>query len=357
MNRLLVGLVCALLVALAVIGFAEPGTSVPEPRADQEWPVYGGTQENTKYSPLDQINRDNVDQLEVAWVYHAGDEGYTIETNPLVIDGVLYATSPSVNAFALDAATGEEIWTFDPYADGPDAENRPSRSGAVSRGVAYWEDGDDRRIFFGIGPYLYALDAQTGRLMPDFGRDGMVELLKGLGRDVDGFFLRMSSPGIVYQDLLIVGAQVGEGHGPTAPGHVRAFDVRTGEQRWIFHTIPKPGEFGYETWPKDAWKTFGGANAWSGFSLDEARGLVFFGTGSPSHDHFGRDRHGQNLFGNSLMALNAETGERVWHYQLVHHDLWDYDLPTPPSLVTVEHDGQADRRGGAGDEDGDALPF
>ena len=337
MNRLLVGLVCALVVALAVIGFAGPKTSVPEPRADQEWPVYGGTQENTKYSPLDQINRDNVEGLEMAWVYHTGDEGYTIECNPIIVDGVLYATSPSVNAFALDAATGEEIWMFDPYAD---AAERPRGGDAANRGVAYWEDGEDRRIFFGRGPYLYALDAQTGRPVPGFGEGGKVALLEGLDREVDGLFYRMTSPGIVYKDLLIVGAQAGEGYGATAPGHVRAYDVRTGERRWIFHTIPYPGEFGYETWPEDAWKTFGGNNPWSGFSLDEERGLVFFSTGSPSHGHFGADRHGENLFGNSIMALNAETGERVWHYQLVHHDLWDYDLPTPPNLVTVEHDGQ-----------------
>ena len=340
MNRLLIGFACSLLIALTMGGSAGPDTPAPERRADGEWPVYGGTKANTKYSPLDQINRDNVHRLEVAWVYHAGDEGYTIETNPIVVDGVLYATSPSVNALALDAATGEEIWTFDPYADEADVAERPSRAGAVSRGVAYWEDGEDRRIFLGFGPYLYALDAQTGRPVPGFGTDGRVDLLQGLDRDVGSAFLRMSTPGLVYEDLIIVGAQVGEGHGPTPPGHVRAFDVRTGERRWIFHTIPHPGEFGYETWPEEAWKTFGGANAWSGFSLDEARGLVFFGTGSPSHDHFGADRHGQNLFGNSVVALNAETGERVWHYQLVHHDLWDYDLPTPPNLVTVEHDGR-----------------
>ena len=326
-------------ILLTLLSCAGPSETVVEENGDQAWPVTSATKGNTKYSPLDQINRDNVHQLEVAWEYHTGDEGYSIECNPIIIGNTLYATSPSVNAFALEAATGEERWVFDPYAFIGDTK-RMRKSSAVNRGMAYWEDGEDRRLFFGVGPYMFALDARNGQPIPSFGQQGRIDLLQGLDRDVEGLWINASSPGIIYQDLLIVGAQVGEGEGKTPPGHVRAYDVRTGERRWIFHTIPYPGEYGYDTWPKEAWKTFGGANAWGGLSLDEERGLLFFGTGSPSHDHFGANRHGQNLFGNSVVALKAETGERVWHYQLVHHDLWDYDLPTPPNLVTVEHDGQ-----------------
>ena len=326
-------------ILLTLLSCAGPNETVVEENGDQAWPVTSATKGNTKYSPLDQINRDNVHQLEVAWEYHTGDEGYSIECNPIIIGNTLYATSPSVNAFALEAATGRELWVFDPYAFIGDTK-RMRKSSAVNRGMAYWEDGEDRRLFFGVGPYMFALDARNGQPIPSFGEQGRIDLLKGLDRDVEGLWINASSPGIIYHDLLIVGAQVGEGEGKTPPGHVRAYDVRTGERRWIFHTIPYPGEYGYDTWPKEAWKTFGGANAWGGLSLDEARGLLFFGTGSPSHDHFGINRHGQNLFGNSVVALKAETGERVWHYQLVHHDLWDYDLPTPPNLVTVTHDRQ-----------------
>jgi len=339
MNYTSVTISIALFCALTVSSCTVTSEKTGEELQDQDWPVASATKGNTKYSPLNQINRDNVHQLEVAWEYRTGDEGYSIECNPIVIDRVLYATSPSVNAFALDASTGQELWTFDPYAYEGNNE-RMTGSWAVNRGVTYWEDGEDRRIFFGAGPYMYALNAQTGAPVDSFGERGRVDLLQGLDRDVEGLPISATSPGIVYRNLLIVGARVSEGAGEGVPGHVRAYDVRTGERKWIFHTIPHPGEYGYETWPEEAWKTFGGANAWGGFSLDEARGLVFFGTGSPSHDHFGANRLGQNLFGNSVVALEAATGERVWHYQLVHHDLWDYDLPTPPNLVTVAHDGQ-----------------
>ncbi len=309
------------------------------PQHDHDWPVTSASKGNTKYSPLDQINRENVHQLEVAWEYHTGDEGYSIECNPIIINGVLYATSPTVSAFALDAATGKELWVFDPFAYEGD-NDRMRKNSAVNRGIASWQEGEEHRLFFGTGPFMYAIDAKTGQPIQSFGEKGRIDLLHGLDREVEGLWINASSPGIVYKNLLIVGAQVSEREGVVAPGHVRAYDVRTGERKWIFHTIPYPGEYGYDTWPKDAWETFGGANAWSGFSLDEERGMVFFGTGSASHDHFGINRHGQNLFANSVVALNAETGERAWHYQLVHHDLWDYDVPTPPNLLTVTHDGQ-----------------
>ncbi len=337
------------LITILLFSCAGPHENVNQPITNQDWPVASATKGNTKYSPLTQINRDNVAQLEVAWEYHTGQEGFSIECNPIIINKTLYATSPAVTAFALEAATGKEIWTFDPFAyeadrnqdeNQSDGKKRLRKSSAVNRGLAYWKEGEEHRLFLGVGPYMFALDVQSGQPIQSFGENGRIDLLKGLDREVDGLWINASSPGIVYKDLLIVGAQMGEDKGAVPPGHVRAYDVRTGERRWIFHTIPYPGEYGYDTWPKDAWKTFGGANAWSGFSLDEERGLVFFGTGSGSHGHFGANRHGQNLFANSVVALNVETGERVWHYQLVHHDLWDYDLPTPPNLITVEHDGQ-----------------
>jgi len=336
-------LLCIVSICLGGLSCTSPAKVTEADTQSQDhrhWRVANASKGNTKYSALDQINRENVHLLKVAWVYQAGDEGYTIECNPIVIGNILYATTPSVNAFALEATTGKELWTFDPYAyEGQ--SGRLTGSWAVNRGVTYWEDGESQTILFGAGPYLYALDAQTGEPRQDFGERGRIDLLKGLDREIVKGDISATSPGIVYKDLIIVGARVSEGAGEVVPGHVRAYDVRTGERRWIFHTIPHPEEYGYDTWPEDAWKTFGGANAWGGFSLDEKRGMVFFGTGSPSHDHFGNNRHGKNLFGNSVVALNAETGERIWHYQLVHHDLWDYDIPTPPNLITVMHEGQS----------------
>ncbi len=307
--------------------------------AGSGWEVTSGDKANTKYSSADQINRDNVHLLELAWEYKAGEAGYSIQCNPIIIDTVLYGTSPRVHAFAIDARTGEEIWQFDPNAY--EAENnRLSRSTGANRGVTWWSDGTSSTIFFGRGPFMYALDAINGQPRSSFGERGRIDLQKDLDREIDGAFINASSPGIIYKDMLIVGAQLSEGGGVTAPGHVRAYDVRTGQRRWIFHTIPHPGEYGYDTWPEDAWKTFGGANPWGGFSLDEDRGILYFGTGSASNDHFGIDRTGDNLFANCVVALDAETGERIWHYQVVHHDLWDYDIPTPPNLVTVTHDGK-----------------
>lgn len=303
--------------------------------AGRDWPVYGGDAAGTKYSPLAQINRQNVRRLRPAWIFRCDDlqgPGSTIECNPLVIDGMLYLTSPGLKVLALEAATGQPRWRFDPW------EGRGGRG--VNRGVTWWSDGADKRLFFVAGSFLYALDATTGQLVRGFGKAGRVDLREGLDRDVFFLYVTASSPGIIYKDLLILGSTVGEGPGPSAPGHIRAFDVRTGARRWIFHTIPHPGEFGYETWPPNAWKTAGGANCWGGMTLDERRGWVFCGTGSPSYDHWGGNRIGQNLFGNCVLALRADTGERVWHFQVVHHDLWDYDIPCPPNLVTVRHRGR-----------------
>src|SRR5437867_2110380 len=285
---------------------------------------------------LDQINRRNVGRLKVAWIYHTGDlpaDGHSeIQATPIVVNGVLYTTTPALAAIALRAASGTLLWRFDPFA-------HRARESHVNRGVVYWADGGDRRIFFAAGRRLYALDAQTGHPIPTFGDSGSVDLGVGLGRDVTDAYLVSTSPGVVYKDILIWGTRVGEEEG-AAPGHVRAYDARTGKIRWTFHTIPWPGEFGYDTWPADAYKTAGGANSWAGMTVDTARGFVYIPTGSASPDFYGGDRLGANLFANSLLALDATTGKRIWHFQTVHHDLWDRDLPASPNLVTVKHNGK-----------------
>ena len=249
---------------------------------------------------------------------------------------MLYGTSAQLKTFALDAATGRELWVFNPFAAGATAHSL-----GVNRGVVFWEAGDDRRILVAAGQRLYALDARTGKPIPSFGGTGSVSLLEGLGRDVSSLYVLSNTPGAIYKDLLILGTRVSEGPGPAAPGHIRAYDVRTGKIRWTFRTIPSPGDFGYDTWPPDAWTRIGGVNPWSGISVDTVRGLVFLPVGSAAFDFWGGNRHGANLFANCVLALRADTGERVWHYQLVHHDLWDRDPPTAPVLVRVQHDGRA----------------
>ncbi len=311
--------------------------------SDQNWPVSLGDKHSSQYSTLDQITTENVKELEVAWTYDAGERPtgsrLQMECNPLIIDGVLYGTDALLIAFALDAKTGRELWRFDPYeyrmkeSDGP-----VNRSGA-NRGLTYWSKGNDQRILYVSENYLYAIDAKTVRLVPSFGDNGRTDLKKGLGRDIDTLSYTSTSPGIIFDDLYIMGSRVSPTY-PSAPGHIRAFNVVTGVQAWRFNTIPHPGEFGYETWPSDAYKTAGGANLWTGLSLDEERGLVYCPTGSPTFDYYGGDRIGANLFANTLICLNARTGERVWHYQIVHHDLLDYDLPAPPNLLTVKRDGK-----------------
>jgi len=303
---------------------------------EREWRVFGGDKGATRYSTLRQIDRSNVGKLKVAWTFHTGDRRdgpppSNMQCTPIVVDGVMYVTSASVRVFALDAATGAKRWEFDP---GP-ANQR------AHRGVTYWQNGKDRRILFTAANFLHALDAATGRPIPSFGENGRVDLRLGLDRDLSGERMMATTPGIVYRDLIILGSSLGEGPGATAPGHVRAYDVRTGKQAWIFHTIPHPGEAGYETWSADSWKTNGAANCWGGMSLDERRGIVYLATGSPSYDFFGSDRRGDNLYANSVVALRAGTGKHVWHFQTVHHDIWDYDLPCPPVLVRVRQNGRA----------------
>ena len=251
------------------------------------------------------------------------------------MNGVLYGTSAQLEVFALEAATGRKLWAFDPFSG---TSGRNSQS--VNRGVVYWEGSNDERILFTTGPKLYALNARTGKTIADFGQDGTVDLREGLGREAGHLFVHSRTPGAIYRDLLILGTTVSEGPGPSAPGHIRAYDVRTGNISWTFRTIPHPGEYGYDTWPSDAWKRSGGANAWSGITVDEKRGLVFLPTGSAAFDFWGGNRQGANLFANCVLALKATTGERVWHFQTVHHDIWDRDLPAAPNLVTVEHNGR-----------------
>lgn len=304
----------------------------------RDWKVYLGDQGSSQYSELSQISRDNVGQLEIAWTHQTGDKREDnrsqIQCNPIVVDGVLYGTSPQLKVLALDAFTGQAVWTFDPF------EGLETQGGGVNRGVTYWEDGDDKRILFCARHFLYALDAETGRQIQGFGDNGVVDLRKKLDRKVDDLFIGPTTPGVIYRDLLILGSRVSEGPGASAPGHIRAFDVRTGTVRWIFHTIPHPGEVGYETWPPEAWKSSGGANSWSGMSIDPQRGMVFIPTGSPAFDFWGGNRQGSNLFGNCILALKADSGERVWHFQTVHHDIWDRDPPAPPNLVTVTRAGR-----------------
>lgn len=303
-----------------------------EMTTDQDWAVYSADPAGTKYSALDQITKDNVDQLQVVWTYSCGDHSArsTIECNPIVVNGTMYITTPGLRLVALKADTGDEIWVFDPKNGG----------GGVNRGVTYWSDGHDARILFVRAEYLYSVNAGTGVPDSTFGTNGQVDLRKDLGRNVSHTWVTAATPGIIFEDKLILGSTLGEGPGPAAPGHIRAYNVRSGALEWTFHTVPQPGEEGYHTWPPEAWNWAGGVNAWGGFTLDEQRGIVFCGTGSSTYDHYGGNRAGENLFANCILALNARTGERLWHFQTVHHDVWDYDLPCPPNLVVVKKEGK-----------------
>lgn len=299
------------------------------------WEIYRGDEGSNAYSQLSQINNKNVTQLKVAWTYRTGDKSdvFNLECNPIVINNVLYGVSPKLKTFALDAATGKELWTFDPF-------NANSTDGGVARGLTYWEDKDEQRLFMFVYNKLIALNAKTGKQIMNFGDSGYVDLNKDLRSGDHHEDVQNTSPAIIHKDLLITGSAVGEDY-ESSPGHIRAYDVRTGKRKWIFHTIPEPGEFGYDTWPKEGTSTSGGCNAWGGLSLDSKRGIVFASTGSPSNDFHGGERIGQNLFGNSVLALDAATGKRIWHYQVLHHDLWDLDLPCPPNLVTINKDGKS----------------
>src|SRR5690625_5038317 len=303
------------------------------------WTVYNGDPGSSSYSALDQINRETVGDLEVAWIYHSGDQDdidfafAASQANPIIIGRTLFITTPALKLVALDAEHGEELWRFDPF------EN--SGAAGVNRGVMYWESGDDKRVLFSAGSTLYALHAETGELVQEFGDGGRVDLREGLGRDPGLLSVSASSPGVIHKDLVIMGSTVSEGTS-AAPGHIRAYDVRSGEQVWIFHTIPHPGEEGHETWNPNAWQLAGGANNWAGMSLDSDREMVFIPTGSAAPDFYTPETRGEgsHLYSNTILALDANTGERIWHYQVLPHDLWDYDLPAPPNLVTLNIDGE-----------------
>jgi glucose dehydrogenase len=304
------------------------------PGAGKDWPVYLGGPESIHYSHLKQINRSNVNRLKVAWSFDAGDAypGSEMQCNPIVINGTLYATTPKVNVIALDAATGKLLWRFDPN------EGRKALGKMRNRGITYWSDGNEERIFIAARQYLYCLDAKTGKPVAAFGALGRIDLRDNL-RSEQKEMVSITTPGIIYKDMLIVGSSTPETL-PAVPGDIRAYEVRSGKLRWTFHTIPRPGEFGYQTWPADAWKYTGSANNWMGMALDTKRGLLFVPTGSAAYDFYGANRVGDNLFADCLIALKADTGERVWHFQTVRHDIWDRDLPAPPSLVTVKRNGR-----------------
>lgn len=311
-------------------------------KEEHDWRNYGGNKAGNRYSNLKDINKDNVKNLNISWTYDTAEDSahnklgrnFEIQCQPIMVNDILYGTTPLLKLFAVEANTGKELWKFDPHKD-TEPRTHPSR------GVTYWESSNDKRILYTAGSFLYAINALTGELIKGFGNDGMVDLHEGLshdslGHDVTKLSVTATSPGIVFKDIFIIGSSVSE-RGDAAPGYIRAFDVKTGKLKWVFHTIPLPGEAGYETWPKNAYKKFGGANNWSGTVLDEKRGAVYLGTGSPSSDFYGADRAGQNLFANCILSLDASTGKLNWYFQTVHHDLWDRDIPCPPNLTTIKH--------------------
>jgi quinoprotein glucose dehydrogenase len=306
-----------------------PGAQAQTKASQRDWPVWNGSPANGHYSPLRQINRANVSKLREVWRYDTGEKG-GLETSPIAVHGVLYAYTPKAQVIALNAATGKLLWKF----------NSGISNEQSNRGLAYWSSRHgDGRILAGVMHYVYALDAKTGKPIRSFGNDGRIDLREHLGRDPKLQSIALSSPGAIYRNLIIVGGQEPETL-PAPPGDIRAYDVRTGMLRWSFHTIPHPGEAGYNTWPKNAWTYSGGANNWAGMAVDTKRGIVYAPTGSAATDFYGANRVGNDLFANTLLALNAETGKRIWSFQGVHHDLWDRDFPSAPVLVTVKRNGK-----------------
>lgn len=339
-------------VLLMVLLSCSGQRKMAKPYAGKNWTAFAGDDSKSRYSTLSQVNKQNAKDLRLQWTYRSGDfsqeRGTPIQCNPVVVDGIMYGTTPGLKLVALDGTSGKEAWRFDPLSL-PVMQDLRSKEGInivpgtnywVNRGVTWWQNGNDKRIYYSCGPYLFALHAATGTLIKGFGDGGKIDLRQGLGRDVKGLHLNSTTPGVIYKNNLVMGSTVGEGPEPTAPGFVRAFDIHSGKLNWVFHTIPQAGEYGTETWANESWKIAGGANAWSGISLDEKRGMVFLATGSPTWDFYGGDRHGDNLFGNCVIALDASSGKRIWHFQTVHHDIWDKDVPCAPNLVTVLHNGK-----------------
>ncbi len=332
---------------IAVVGLLATATGArAQSTLNVDWPRVGNDAGCMRYSELAQINRSNVAQLKPVWTYQTGElqrtHQKTIECTPIVIDGVMYVTSGHLRVVAMDAATGRELWQFDPLRSHPFRHSLAS--GGVNRGCAYWSDGKrngERRIIHGTSDgRLFSLDAKTGRLDPAFADQGILNLRLGLAPNVAGLSYGPTSAPAIWRETIIVGVSCGEGPELAAPGDIRAFHVRTGREVWRFRTVPAPGEFGHDTWAGDSWKNRGAANAWGGFSVDVPRGLVFAGLGSAAFDFYGGDRHGTNLFANCTIALDAKSGKRKWHFQTLHHDLWDHDLPVYPNLVTVTHGGR-----------------
>jgi quinoprotein glucose dehydrogenase len=333
---------------LIIIVAAFTYRKILQPNDYSGWTTYAGSKDGIRYSSNMQLNPSTVQKLSVAWTFSTNDKDTgnrsQIQCNPIVVDGVLYGTSPRLKLFALDAVTGKPKWIFDPVTYDTSKKVDPMAFYKVSRGVMYWqnEQGKEKRIFYSAGNKTFCIDALKGTPVLAFGKNGYIDLSENLDRDPSTFnnFVAGTTPGIVFKDLIIMGMKLTESE-DAAPGHIRAFDVHTGERKWIFHTIPHPGDVGYDTWPdKNAYKKFGGANNWSGMSLDEKRGIVYVPTGSIGGDFYGGNRKGQNLFSNSLIALDAATGKYLWHFQVVHHDIWDRDLPTNPNLVTLHKDGK-----------------
>jgi len=314
-------LTCLLLVT--VLGAQE------EHSAQHDWREYGGDAEGTRYSPLTQIDRSNVGRLQMAWQFDPGDSPLNgrFQAQPIVVDGILYSVTPGSSVVALDGATGKVKWSW------------KSGERSVGRGITYWTDGKEQRLLAGFGRYVYAVDAATGKPFDDFGRGGRIDLHYDLGRDPKKQSVSLTTPGVIYKDLYIVGGRTSE-ELPASLGDIRAYNVRTGKLRWTFHTIPRPGEYGYKTWPTKAWTYTGAANNWAGMAVDVKRGIVYVPTGSAAADFYGANRVGDDLFANTLLALDAATGKRIWHFQGVKHDIWDRDFPSPPTLVTVERDGK-----------------
>ena len=320
----------------------------PVKESYKNWEVYGGTKDAMHYSSLTEVDTNNVSQLQVAWTYHTGDVDTVshsqIQCNPVIIDGVMYGLTAKMKMFAVDAAMGKKIWVFDPIdfiASDTSSQAKEAINLNNGRGVTYWTDGkDDKRIFYCAGYYLFCVNATTGKAIKTFGKNGRIDLHDGLGRDIKDRFITSNTPGVIYKDLLILGTRVAE-DATAAPGHIRAYNVITSKQEWIFHTIPQPGEFGYDSYEdKNAWQHLGSANNWAGMSLDEQRGIVFVPTGSVAFDFYGGKRVGDDLFANCVLALDAATGKRIWHFQTIHHDVWDRDLPAIPILATITKDGK-----------------
>ena len=319
-------------VAAALLG-TKSHAGAPEDGSDHStWSTYLGNPDSSHYSSLKQINRSNVDKLQVAWTYDPGPER-PYEFSPIVVGKTMYVLGQKTSIVALDATTGRQIWVY---------HDKDVPLHEMHRGINYWQsqDGKEQRLLITFNGYLEAIDARTGELITSFGKDGRVDMKDGLNRDPKTIIqVQSATPGQVYGDLIILGSSVGEEYG-SPPGDIRAYDVRTGKTAWVFRTIPYPGELGHDTWPEGSWKTGGGANCWGEMSLDEKRGIVYVPTGAPVYDFYGVDRKGNNLFADNLLALDAKTGKLIWHFQFVHHDLWDYDATAAPQLLTIHHEGK-----------------